>query len=279
MEARINTISRGAGELKISNLSFAYGERAALSDISLSIPEGQFACLLGPSGCGKSTLLRLIGGLELPGEGSLLWGERELEGPSPERAVVFQDYSLFPWMTLRENLRLAISKVERGASRKDALSLADEYLALVGLDGSGGRYPYELSGGMRQRGAIARALAVQPKALLMDEPFGALDPVNRAKLQDLLLDIWERSTRRLTVVFVTHDVEESAYLADRIIMLGAGKLVDDIEVPFGWPRTRGSLFESPAFKAVCEKIESAFRREIIRNLEAGELVIGKGEGI
>ncbi len=278
MEA--NSKAGGAGELSISSLGFAYGERGnTLSNLSLAIPEGQFACLLGPSGCGKSTLLRLIGGLEEPSEGSLLWSGREIDGPSPERAVVFQDYSLFPWMTLRENLRLAISKSGLAASKKDALNLADEYLALVGLDGSGRRYPFELSGGMRQRGAIARALAVQPKALLMDEPFGALDPVNRAKLQDLLLDIWEKSARRLTVIFVTHDVEEAAYLADRIIMLGSGKLVDDIEAPFGRPRLRAPLFESEAFKGVCSKVESVFRRETLRSLEAISLLNGKGDGI
>lgn len=279
MELRARAVSAGAGELKVSNLSFAYGERLTLSGVSIAIPEGQFACVLGPSGCGKSTLLRLIGGLEKPQEGSLDWNGKALEGPSPERAMVFQDYSLFPWMTVRENLRLAISKASRSLTKKDALNLASEYLAMVGLESSEGRYPYELSGGMRQRGAIARALAVQPKALLMDEPFGALDPVNRAKLQDLLLGIWEKSARSLTVVFVTHDVEEAAYLADRIIMLGAGKLVDDIDVKFGRPRVRSKLFESADFKSVCGEVESSFRREMIRSIEEGDLVKGKGDGI
>jgi len=280
MEARAQSVvGGGVGDLNVEELGFSYGERPVLSGLSVAAPEGQFVCVLGPSGCGKSTLLRLVAGLERPSEGSVRWGGEELRGPSPERAVVFQDYSLFPWMTLRENLRLAIAKSKSGIPKREAVALADEYLALVGLDGAGGKYPFELSGGMRQRGAIARALSVQPKALLMDEPFGALDPINRAKLQDLLLDIWERSARRLTVVFVTHDVEEAVYLSDRILMLGSGRLVDEISTPFQRPRSRSALFASRGFNLACESVEAAFRREMLRGLEAGELLGGKGDGI
>lgn len=277
----MDTLVENSGGLEVSGLSFSYAGRLALADISLAVPEGQFVCLLGSSGCGKTTLLRLLAGLERPAAGQVAWDGKELAGPSLERGVVFQDYSLFPWMTLLENVRLAVAKASPKLPKQEAKAVAEDYLGLVGLGGAGKKYPFELSGGMRQRGAIARALAVRAKALLMDEPFGALDPVNRAKLQDLLASVWASSSRRLTVVFVTHDVEEALLLGDRVVALGSspGRVVADIQVPFERPRPRRALFASSAFATLCEEIEEVFRADMIRNLEAGETLKGGGEGI
>lgn len=168
--------------LEIDNVSFAYEGQPTLADITLTLPVGEFVSLLGPSGCGKSTLLKLLAGLLSPAQGQLSWQGRKIDGPALERGVVFQDYSLFPWMTLEENLSLALAKAHPETERKWRRQLTAEYLELVGLADASGKYPFELSGGMQQRGAIARALAVGSPVLLMDEPFGALDPINRTRL-------------------------------------------------------------------------------------------------
>jgi NitT/TauT family transport system ATP-binding protein len=213
--------SEEASGLQIEGLHFAYNGTSILHDITLSIAEGEFICLLGPSGCGKTTLLRLLAGLETSSGGRISWNHKAVEGPSLERGLVFQDYSLFPWMTLTQNITLALRKSHPEMGARWRKEVAEEYLRLVGLADSARKHPLELSGGMQQRGAIARALAVGSPVLLMDEPFGALDPINRAKLQDLLLEIWASSKPRKTIVFVTHDVDEAIYIADRVVMLGS----------------------------------------------------------
>jgi NitT/TauT family transport system ATP-binding protein len=253
--------------LDVRALQFAYGGAAVLSDIDLHVAEGEFLCLLGPSGCGKTTLLRLLAGLDLPAAGSISYNGSPILGPSIERGVVFQNYSLFPWFTLAGNIELALSKSHPQHDAAWRHAHAKDYLARVGLAESAGQYPSLLSGGMQQRGAIARALALGSPVLLMDEPFGALDPVNRAKLQDLLLELWA-STRK-TVVFVTHDVEEALYLADRVVILGSspGRIIQEIEVPFERPRVR-RLFSSREFIELSERIDGLFREDVLQRIEA-----------
>jgi NitT/TauT family transport system ATP-binding protein len=266
--------------LKVDALHFSYNGTPVLLDINLAITEGEFVCLLGPSGCGKTTLLRLLAGLETPASGNLFWQGRPITGPSLERGVVFQDYSLFPWMTLVNNITLALAKSHPEASKKWRLNLAEEYLDLVGLTAAAQKHPFELSGGMQQRGAIARTLALGSPVLLMDEPFGALDPVNRARLQDLVLDVWSSSSAT-TVVFVTHDIEEALYLADRVVVLGSspGRIIHELRVPFPRPRVRRKLAGSPDFQALREQIAERFLQDTLQRIEAESVVSGDAEGI
>jgi NitT/TauT family transport system ATP-binding protein len=253
--------------IDVRALQFAYDGAPVLSDIDLHIAEGEFLCLLGPSGCGKTTLLRLLAGLDLPDAGSIRYNDSPIQGPSLERGVVFQNYSLFPWLTLAENIELALSKSHPQHDANWRSAHAQDYLARVGLADSSEQYPSLLSGGMQQRGAIARALALGSPVLLMDEPFGALDPINRAKLQDLLLELW--ASPRKTIVFVTHDVEEALYLADRVVMLGSarGRIIQDIAVPFERPRSR-KLFSSREFIELSEHIDELFRDDVLQRIEA-----------
>ena len=258
---------RSMSGIDVSALQFAYEGIPILSDIDLHVAEGEFLCLLGPSGCGKTTLLRLLAGLDLPAAGTISYNGSPIQGPSLERGVVFQNYSLFPWFTLAENIELALSKSHPQHDANWRQAHAQDYLARVGLGDSAGQYPSLLSGGMQQRGAIARALALGSPVLLMDEPFGALDPINRAKLQDLLLELW--ASPRKTVVFVTHDVEEALYLADRVVVLGSspGRIIQEIAVPFERPRSR-RLFSSREFIELSERIGQLFREDVLQRIEA-----------
>lgn len=209
-------------DIRIHHLSFGYSpEHTVLDDIDLSIDTGSFICLLGPSGCGKSTFLRLLAGLEHPVTGDITMNGRRVEKPGLDRGMVFQDYGLFPWMTTGENIMLALEQrfPEQGKKRWKETALAR--IRDVGLDESVfDKLPKELSGGMKQRCAIARAFAIDPPVLLMDEPFGALDAVTRARLQDLVLELWARTDPKKTVFFVTHDVDEALLLASRILVFG-----------------------------------------------------------
>lgn len=267
--------------LEIDHVSFAYEGQPTLADITLTLPVGAFVSLLGPSGCGKSTLLKLLAGLLSPAQGQLSWQGRKIDGPSLERGVVFQDYSLFPWMTLEENLALALAKAHPETERKWRRQLTAEYLELVGLADASGKYPFELSGGMQQRGAIARALAVGSPVLLMDEPFGALDPINRTRLQDLLLSVWSSTSPKKTVIFVTHDVDEALYLSDRIVMLGAspGRVIAELDVPFARPRQRRALVNSAEFQQLRRQIDERFQQDVLSRIEETSLVGAEAEGI
>lgn len=210
-----------------------------LRDISMSVDEGEFICFIGPSGCGKTTLLRIIAGLEHPSSGSVLLDGAPIKGPGPERGMVFQEYSLFPWRTVLDNV--AFGPEIRGVSKEERYRIAREYLKMVGLERFESRYPHELSGGMKQRVAIARALVNNPKALLMDEPFGALDAQTRNVMQSELLRIWEQEKK--TIIFVTHSVDEAIYLGDRIVVFSArpGRVKEIIEIDLPRPRKRTSL--------------------------------------
>ncbi len=229
----------------------------ALRDIHLNVAKGEFLALIGHSGCGKSTLLNLIAGLTTPTQGVLLCANREIAGPGPERAVVFQNHSLLPWLTCYENVYLAVERVfgagskTVGAPSENKAQLkarTDAALALVGLSAAAQKRPGEISGGMKQRVGIARALSMEPKVLLMDEPFGALDALTRAKLQDELLDIVART--HSTVVMVTHDVDEAVLLSDKIVMMTNGPAAtigEVLQVDLARPRNRVALADDPRY--------------------------------
>ena len=231
------------------------GPVEALRGINIACAEGEFVCLLGLSGCGKSTLLQMIAGLEPPTEGQIVVAGRELDGPSPATSIVFQDHGLFPWMTVGRNVEFNLKA--RGAPRAERQRRAGEMLALTGLEAFAGRYPHELSGGMRQRVGIARALTTKPRALLMDEPFGALDAQTRGRLQQELLDIWAR--QRTTVLFVTHSIDEAIFLADRILVFTPrpGRLAADVPVPLARPRD----VRHPGFTAIVKYLRTALGTE------------------
>jgi nitrate/nitrite transport system ATP-binding protein len=225
------------------------GHFHALREINLGIDKGEFIALIGHSGCGKSTLLNLIAGLTLPTGGGLICDNREIAGPGPERAVVFQNHSLLPWLTCFENVHLAVERVFGGKENKAQLKKRTmDALELVGMGHAVQKRPNEISGGMKQRVGIARALAMEPKVLLMDEPFGALDALTRAHLQDELLKIVART--KSTVVMVTHDVDEAVLLSDRIVMMTNGPAAtigEVLSVPLERPRNRVELAEDPAY--------------------------------
>lgn len=222
----------------VEDLNKKYGnqgaEVSALVDINLEIEDGEFICLLGPSGCGKSTLLKIVAGLIPATSGRLTIDGNVVSGPGPERAVVFQDYALFPWMTVRDNVEFGLQA--RGRPAKERREIAERLLKTVGLADFANRFPHHLSGGMKQRVSIARALAVDPSLLLMDEPFGALDAQTRETLQDELLRIWREYKK--TVIFVTHSIEEALYLSDRIVVMTArpGRIKQIITVDEPRPR-------------------------------------------
>jgi nitrate/nitrite transport system ATP-binding protein len=224
------------------------GSFHALADVNLKIARGEFVSLIGHSGCGKSTLLNLIAGLLQPTSGVLICDKREISRPGPERAVVFQNHSLLPWLSCADNVGLAVDKVfasESRAARRERVAAA---LALVGMSAAAAKRPAEISGGMKQRIGIARALAMEPKVLLMDEPFGALDALTRARLQDELLSIVARTGS--TVVMVTHDVDEAVLLSDRIVMMTNGPAAtigEVLSVGLARPRNRIALAEDPDY--------------------------------
>lgn len=217
------------------------GNFPALREINLTVAKGEFVALIGHSGCGKSTLLNLIAGLTTPTNGVLLCADKEIAGPGPERAVVFQNHSLLPWLTCFENIYLAVERVFSTTESKAQLKQrTNDALALVGLTAAAQKRPGEISGGMKQRVGIARALSMEPKVLLMDEPFGALDALTRAKLQDELLDIVAKT--HATVVMVTHDVDEAVLLSDKIVMMTNGPAATIGEVlSVGLPRPRNRV--------------------------------------
>ena len=256
--------------ITIKNLNFGYGQRQILDHIDLTVAGNDFAALIGPSGCGKSTLLRLLAGLAQSDTGSIAIDGQTVTGPGLDRAVVFQDYSLFPWMSCGENIVLALRQASPRLARREARILAGEFLGLVGLDGEFDKLPGKLSGGMRQRAAIARAFAVNAPILLMDEPFGALDAITRAKLQDLLLNMWQTGgDTGKTVVFVTHDVDEALLLANRIFILGVnpGRIVRELEVTLPRPRIRDQLLENEEFQRLRAVILRELDQVVLAKLE------------
>ncbi|MCA3241295.1 MAG: ABC transporter ATP-binding protein [Rubrivivax sp.] len=238
----------------------ATGSTLALQATDLDVAENDFITILGPSGCGKSTLLRIVAGLDHQTAGEVLLDGRRIEGPGADRGMVFQSYTLFPWLNVLDNVCFGLR--ERGLPRAQQLELAQGFIAQVGLKGFERHFPKQLSGGMQQRTAIARALANDPRMLLMDEPFGALDHQTRELMQELLLGIWER--QRKTVLFVTHDIDEAVFMGSRVVVMSARpgriKLQREIELPH--PR-HYSVKTTPAFAALKAELTEAVRAEVI----------------
>jgi len=240
----------------------------ALEEISCEVEDQEFAVLVGTSGCGKSTILRLVAGLIPPSEGRVLVDGHPVSRPGRDRGMVFQAYTLFPWLTVQQNVEFGLRL--RGASTEERERVARHYLGQVGLGGFEGVYPKELSGGMMQRVAIARALANDPAVLLMDEPFGALDAQTRVLMGELLLRVWGDAAK--TVLFVTHDIEEALFLGDRVFVMTArpGRIREEIKVPLPRPRSVDML-TSEAFVALKRRVMDAIREEAVRAMQTGAL--------
>jgi len=230
----------------------------ALQPTTFDVADNDFITILGPSGCGKSTLLRIIAGLDRATEGRVLLDGEQVTGPGPERGMVFQSYTLFPWLTVIDNIAFGLR--ERGIPEARRTGPAQEWCARVGLAGFEQHYPRQLSGGMQQRTAIARVLANDPKIMLLDEPFGALDNQTRSLMQETLLDIWQRETK--TVLFVTHDIEESIFLASRVLVMSArpGRIKAEVRVDLPYPR-HYTLKTSPEFSALKARLTEEIRAE------------------
>ena len=251
----------------LKNVTFKYSDsnKVVLEDITLEINNGEFLCVLGKSGCGKSTLLKLFAGLLFPTEGKISFRGEEIKKASIERGVVFQDYGLFPWMSAGNNLMLALRQKYDDVEKAKLKDIAYEYLRKVGLDISTyNMLPKQLSGGMKQRVAIAQALCVNPDVLLMDEPFGALDAVTRAKLQDMVKDLLTKSEIKKTVVFITHDVDEALLLADRIIVLGQSpsKVIFDKTLDKDEKMVRGSAEPNPKMMSLRNDLINVINKDV-----------------
>src|SRR6188474_2455246 len=238
--------------LEISNLTKIYptptGAAVIVKDFNLRIRPGEFVCLIGHSGCGKSTVLSMVAGLNELTEGGIILAGKELVGPGPDRGIVFQSPCLLPWMTAFENVMLGVDQVFYSASAQERRQIVEYYLSIVGLADAMQKKPGELSQGMRQRVGIARAFALQPKMLLLDEPFGMLDSLTKMELQEVLLDLWRRN--KLTTLMVTHDVDEAIFLSDRVVMMTDGpeaEVGDILTIPFARPRVRAEVMADPRY--------------------------------
>jgi NitT/TauT family transport system ATP-binding protein/sulfonate transport system ATP-binding protein len=235
----------------------------ALLPTTLAVDDNDFITILGPSGCGKSTLLRIVAGLDMPSRGDVRLDGRRVEGPGADRGMVFQSYTLFPWLTVVENIKFGLREKAMPAARQ--AEIAAHYVDKVGLAGFEHHYPRTLSGGMQQRTAIARALANEPRILLLDEPFGALDNQTRSLMQELLLSIWE--SERKTVLFVTHDIEEAIFMANRVIVMTArpGRIKAEVAVPLAHPR-HYTIKTSPEFSALKAELTEQIRVEALKTV-------------
>ncbi|MCS7031744.1 MAG: nitrate ABC transporter ATP-binding protein [Gloeomargarita sp. SKYG116] len=237
-----------ATHLRLENVTKAYGKHTVLTNVDLEIKTGEFVCVVGHSGCGKTTLLNLVAGFTQPSSGCVRLNDRPITQPGPDRMVVFQNYSLLPWLTAYQNVDLAVKAVFPQLSPGQRRRMVYEHLELVGLQDAAHKYPAQLSGGMKQRVAIARALAVRPEVLLLDEPFGALDAITKEELQDQLLHIWRR--HQATVLMITHDIDEALYLSDRLVLMTNGPAAtigEILEIPFTRPRHRQRLQNDPHY--------------------------------
>ena len=279
--ARFQRIRQRPVILSVKNLRKAFGANGStqvvFDQVSLEIHRREFICVVGPSGCGKSTLIRIVAGLDEASGGEILLDGKAVAGPGPDRGMVFQGYTLFPWLTVKRNVMFGLKM--QGQADSMAEAEAREWLEMVGLSKFENLYPHELSGGMKQRVAIARALANNPRILIMDEPFAALDAQTRCQMQAYLLQIWKKVDA--TILFITHDLDEAAYLADRIVVMGSnpGRVVEFIENPVPRPRT-SDQFISPEFLALKKRLEEHIHPRIeaveklpmIKLTEAGDEV-------
>lgn len=254
--ARFQRIRERPVVLSVRNLKKSFGpigsQHIVFDNVSLDIHRREFISIIGPSGCGKSTFIRIVAGLDQASGGEMLLNGEPVEGPCPDRGMVFQGYTLFPWRTVKQNVMFGLEM--KGNGRTEAEGRAREWLEMVGLSRFEDSYPHELSGGMKQRVAIARALAAEPRILIMDEPFGALDALTRAKMQSYLLQIWKKVD--VTILFITHDLDEAVYLSDRILVLGVnpGGIREMIENPVPRPRTQ-EQFLTPEFLSLKYRLD------------------------
>ena len=224
------------------------GPQVVLDQVNLTVYEGEFICLIGHSGCGKSTLLNMVAGFNKPTQGEVRLQTKSITQPGPDRMMVFQNYSLLPWMSAFDNVYLGIDAVYPNKSKAEKTAIAKEHLAMVGLVEAADKKPRQLSGGMKQRVAIARALAIRPQVLILDEPFGALDAITKEELQEELLKIW--TDYQVTVLMITHDIDEALFLADRLVMMTNGpaaKIGEVLNIPFPRPRNRARIMEDPEY--------------------------------
>lgn len=257
--------------IEIKNLNMTYEnddvKYEALKNINLNVKKGEFICIVGSSGCGKSTLLGVLEGLNKITSGEVLINGKQISGPGVERAVVFQNYSLFPWMSAKQNIAFAVYETNKKRekisnapkiTKKESEKIAEEYLHKVDLNSFENKLPGSLSGGMQQRVAIARALACNPEILLMDEPFGALDAKIRENLQELLLKLWRSDENKKTVIFVTHDLSEAVFLADRIVFMIPQHIQKIIDVNIPRPRSRDAVLSSEKYKSISAELKNLF---------------------
>lgn len=238
--------------LLIDNLSKVYptpkGDYTVLDGVDLSVQEGEFVCVIGHSGCGKSTLLDMVSGFNTPTGGRVMLNGKPIEKPGPDRMVVFQNYCLLPWKTVFENVYLAVNAVFPDKPKAEKVEIVNSHLHMVGLDEAANKKPGQISGGMKQRVSIARALSIRPEILILDEPFGALDAITKEELQEELLQIWE--DHRITVMMITHDIDEALFLADRLVMMSNGpaaKIGEVMDIPFDRPRNREAIMNNPLY--------------------------------
>lgn len=238
--------------LSIRDVSKVYptpeGSYTVLEDVNLTVDEGEFICVIGHSGCGKSTLLNMVAGFTTPSSGEVTLQQKRIAEPGPDRMMVFQNYSLLPWLTAYENVFLAVDAVYSDKPLAEKKNLVREYLHMVGLSEAADKRPKQLSGGMKQRVAIARALATHPQVLILDEPFGALDAITKEELQEELLKIWRE--HRVTVLMITHDIDEALFLCDRLVMMTNGphaKIGEVLEIPFSRPRDRAKIMDDQRY--------------------------------
>lgn len=248
----ISPVSTQPAFLEVDQVSKVYptprGDYTVLQDVNLTIQKGEFVCVIGHSGCGKSTLLNMVAGFVQPTSGEVRLNGKVITRPGPERMVVFQNYSLLPWKTAFENIYLAVNSVYPEKSKAEKIDIVRHHLAMVGLEDAANKKPKQLSGGMKQRVSIARALSIYPDILILDEPFGALDAITREELQDELVKIWEE--HRITIMMITHDIDEALFLADRIVMMTNGpaaNIGEIMDVHFPHPRQRSQMMEDPEY--------------------------------
>jgi NitT/TauT family transport system ATP-binding protein len=264
-------------KIEIQNLFLTYTtdktEFPALLDINIAIEDGEFVCIVGSSGCGKSTLLNVLEGLMPPSAGRVLIDGKPIRGTGKERAVVFQQYTLFPWLSAKQNVVFGMKQVRRDLSGRQFETVAEEFLRRVGLSDFMDKLPGELSGGMQQRVAIARALSVNPKILLMDEPFGAIDAKTRVILQELLLKLWADDTEKKTVVFVTHDIDEALLLSDRIIFMEPKRVSQEIPVKLPRPRSKESFYDNEEYRRLRARLVGLFYHDMTGQIGGEEVVL------
>jgi bicarbonate transport system ATP-binding protein len=260
--------------LLLENVSKVYptpkGPYTVLDGVNLSVDSGEFICLIGHSGCGKSTLLNMVAGFNQPTDGIVQLDNQPILEPGPDRMMVFQNYALLPWRTAWENVYLAVNAVYKDKSKAEKEEITRQNIALVGLTEAAHKTPAQISGGMKQRVAIARALSIRPQVLILDEPFGALDPITKEELQEELLNIW--SDRRCTVLMITHDLDEALFLADRLVMMTNGphaKIGEILDIPFDRPRDRTLIMEDPTYYVVSPTtIQNRFLRQTLSKVES-----------